>query len=511
MGVENRRTPFAPRRGDVATGAAVGDPLTGIESKPEEPQLAFARYAIAFHVAARRSHAAHPVVEGSLEERALRSYEDDMLLHVHRDDAPFTTRVVGGNRQATVSFPPEVTFMSEGRIKRLSHGENGPRVRRFSLTCAETIFPQSDDEGGPLGVLTVVLLPESPNAPESELNEYDVIKLVKLWEGGERVVDEAELAQLWSPHGQPRETTLNALVREMFAQQWIPVPAKDDLTCDKETGRRGFRVGTVELALPDADAASLFEDLEALQRDRSAPEDGTERWNRAVAIGGILQGLLDFRAIESDELADVFADVEVDAKAHQLRAFHKGTLLSLSTVDTDTDADPEKGKRASPIGVDPYLAVPNIVLLHNEQRLKAARLKERKLSGEQHRPSFPHVLKPAAIRTTETGLREMARLQSQTLPNVFHYSSERKLQDSGGKSRGLDDLAAFVELRIHDLTSVLESRARRRDRWTAIVGIIVGAITAFLVKAWIEGSDWWVIVIVLGVFLGFLWVRDRLF
>jgi hypothetical protein len=106
----------------------------------------------------------------------------------------------------------------------------------------------------------------------------------------------------------------------------------------------------------------------------------------------------------------------------------------------------------------------------------------------------------------------MARLLAQDLPNVFHYTSERRLQKRGRQSRGLDDLNAFVRLRMEDLSSVLESRVRTRDRWTAVLGIAVGVVTAFLVQQAIQGRPLWLIVIAaVTLFAVFLWLRDRLF
>jgi uncharacterized membrane protein YoaK (UPF0700 family) len=69
-----------------------------------------------------------------------------------------------------------------------------------------------------------------------------------------------------------------------------------------------------------------------------------------------------------------------------------------------------------------------------------------------------------------------------------------------------------MRLRMDDLASVLQWRVRRRDRWTAVLGIAVGAITAFLIKQAIEGSPLWAVVIAgLALFSVFLWLRDRLF
>jgi hypothetical protein len=45
-----------------------------------------------------------------------------------------------------------------------------------------------------------------------------------------------------------------------------------------------------------------------------------------------------------------------------------------------------------------------------------------------------------------------------------------------------------------------------------VLGIAVGAVTAFLVRQAIEGSPLWAVVLgALALFTVFLWLRDRLF
>lgn len=98
------------------------------------------------------------------------------------------------------------------------------------------------------------------------------------------------------------------------------------------------------------------------------------------------------------------------------------------------------------------------------------------------------------------------------MPNVFHYPSEQKLQNRGHQARGLDDLETFMRLRIDDLSNVLQSRVRRRDRWTAVLGIAVGVVTAFLVQQAIEGRPLWLVALgAFALFGVFLWLRDRIF
>jgi hypothetical protein len=159
-------------------------------------------------------------------------------------------------------------------------------------------------------------------------------------------------------------------------------PLEEDPSGEATTAaRRGYRVGTLELTLPPGEPTTqLFRDLAILKSRRQAPtrERDSSRWNRAVAVGGIVQGLLDFQRIEDYELADVFAEVDIDAEDETMLAFHKGTLLSLAAAEPEEDEPTDQPgddagaqdepERVPPIGVDPYLAVPNIVLPHDEQR-----------------------------------------------------------------------------------------------------------------------------------------------
>jgi hypothetical protein len=152
------------------------------EQLDEEPELRFRQYAIAFHVAAAWCGEGEPERRGATQPaRAMESYEEDMLLYAHRDDPPFRTLVVPAKEPVTVRFPPELEYEAEGRTRRVrcAGATKAGRLRNFRLAVGHTVFERSD-----LAALTLVLTPMDPPSEDSEINEYDVIKLVKLWEGG---------------------------------------------------------------------------------------------------------------------------------------------------------------------------------------------------------------------------------------------------------------------------------------------------------------------------------------
>jgi hypothetical protein len=504
------------------TLASRGEELATVVPPHETPVFPFTRYAIAFHLAAEWVGDEKPDARGgNADERGLESYEADMLAHAHRDAPPFVSCVVPTPekpRRLTVHFPSVTTYEAEGAPKRLEcDGASAVgRTRRFALTAFRTTFERSD-----IAVLSLVLGPQGePPAADSELNEYDVIKLIKLWEGGEIItVREGEpepfvpgLNDLATKISFETETqsraSLKEVAREIFGN-WHPLPLPDD---DDE--RRAYRVGTVELELPDARwRKTLFRDLMELKDTGSAPKRGTLRWHRAVAVGGILQGLLDFREIQEEELADVFAEVDIDADEPSLLAVHKGTLVSLAGESGSAE------ERPPPAGIDPYLAVPNAVLLHNEERLKSARVRDHVLSDAQRerllRRGRPLKTAGMTITETENRLGEMSRHLSHHLPNVFHYTSERELYERGMKSRGFDDLETLLRRRMDEHTILLQERIRRRDLWVAALGIIiaVGATAqAFIVQEAIKGVSVWIVAVgALVLYGGLLFLRNTRF
>src|SRR5206468_4028752 len=115
-------------------------------------------------------------------------------------------------RFVDVHFSAELRYESEGGQTLLRCVGRTERTRRFVVAFCETKFESSG-----LAVLTVVL---TPAATDSELNEYDVIKLVKLWEGGEGVAAApsaiTERDDVWFATEPHERTTLHELAARAF-------------------------------------------------------------------------------------------------------------------------------------------------------------------------------------------------------------------------------------------------------------------------------------------------------
>jgi hypothetical protein len=340
--------------------------------RSERPVLEFADYGVAFHLGARQpdefsneERVAAEEAHSSPEARALESYERDMLLYAYRHVAPLRTHPVADRSpaEAGVVFPGELAFESEGKPIRLacSGAESGERVRQATVFASRTLFDRS-----PVTVLTLVLRPRSAGDPLSALNEYDVIKLAKLWEGGERLPEPGSRQEERGPvliELEGRRTGFGQFAQKFIPDGWsfwayrgeelasalrTPAVESEEQSSDAES-RRHYRVGTIALRLPATDESrELLEDAQAVKElSDGLPGLDSTRWRRVVALGGVMQGLLDFEEIGPAELSDVFAEAQLDDQS--LLAFHKGTLLSVEIVGSNRDEE-RQSDLARPMG-----------------------------------------------------------------------------------------------------------------------------------------------------------------
>jgi GNAT superfamily N-acetyltransferase len=449
----------------------------------EDPALRLSSYGIAFHFAAwrrdREIAAAAPEIE---------SFERDMLAYAYRGSrAPFASQIdlKPALRRLRIRFPSQVSFVSEGRpvtLLRVRDGDDGGR--EVELRVARTDFRSG------LSILHLVLN-AARDGGRSTLNEYDVIKFAKFWEGGEGVREpEACLtdAALFTVQPEAREeTTLLALTGEAFGDGAYVTE---------------LRAGTVQVLIDDAD--SVCKAVSQLKRDEGATRLRVRTRREVTAVGGILQGLLDFEEIDLDELADVFKDIEPEQV--RMDAIEKGTLFSLTDRDRGMEA-------AEALGVSPYLLIPHAVLLHNEALLKRA---AQIASAEDDPVPAEHAsqLRSWWLRVTSSGAglvdravsrsprlqglwesirrrwrhrlaqierdrRRIAGRLNDLVPNVFHYKAEQDLYEWGWTSRSLDTLKAEVESRLAELDTDIDKRhSRLRDVAAQTIALLLLGFSA---------------------------------
>jgi hypothetical protein len=433
----------------------------------------------------------------------LRSFEQDILAYadpyqpapetraeVTPSAPPFSSyarEVPADWAMLSATFPSEVAFRSEGRLVPLRcfepDQEDGGRTRRFLLRAVRTDFRRSG-----LSVLHLVLGPDPGDPAASALNEYDLIKLMKLWqpgEGLERKGVDAAAGSFVTFHagrdGERRELeqltgseALHYLAANVFGLA-SPARAID-----------GPRAGTVQVLHGCCRRTTAWGPRNICgEMDEVVEREGAiDPSNRLKAVGGLVCALLDFAEIDGDELADVFRQVRHDDQA--LRSFHKATLLVASPGDRAFDAE---GIRVS-VGLSPYLLVPHAVLVHNEWLLRDA---VRRLDVALHRR-----------RWTTLGRLERARtyvaetLSARLVPNVFNYNDERTLFETGARARGLDQRELVVRRRLEDeLNARIEARHKNRDTMIAtllaalLVVLAINDTVDKLHEGWLKDHRYW--------------------
>ncbi len=538
----------------VPAGEALQAEDAAVERQQEDPVLSFTNYAVGFHFATSANasesgdRGASEEASGSLEARALESFERDMLLYAYRHVAPLKTRSLGPHQRepVAVTFPHELDLESEGEPIRLvcEGAHHGERVRHAIVLASRTSFARSD-----VAVMTLVL--RSAGHDPSEFNEYDLIKLAKLWEGGERLPepgsrDERRYPVRFEIDGRREPLTVLAsrflppdckfldYHSEQLASAMRDPASETRARAEDPDVARHYRVGTIALRLPATrENRRLFADAQAVKElSDDVPGDGTRRWKRVRAVGGVMQGLLDFETIGPTELSDVFAGTDLEEDS--LLAFHKGTLLSVALQGSPHD-DAREADLARPIGISPYLVIPHAVLLYNEQRLKWALIRANELLRMQggagfagrdlllelprraaRRPRGRAAEPPSggsrrvSIEETEEGVREISQAAAQHLPNVFHYRSERELYERGSESRGFSDFEPLIRSRLKELEDKLAARVRQRDTWT--FGLTLAFFAIAVLQLALKSAALWFSLLLLAGLAVLLWqVRKKVF
>lgn len=436
-----------------------------------------------------REAAAEP--EGT-EADPLRSFEEDILAYADPGSgrpadasAPFRTYAKDVPDEwalVSVTFPDEVVFCSEGRLVPLrSHGldehqvigSEAVRTRRFLLRASRTDFRRSK-----LSVLHLVLGPDPGDPGTSALNEYDLIKLMKLWQPGEGLTRTGTDATPVSEHASgalgrgdqahrfvtfhagtgenaidaslTADEALQRLAVEVFGLQDESVIRHVDIT--------GPRAGTVQVVhrccelADDGETGNICSEIEEVLK----LEGAFDPTHRLEALGGLVCGLLDFVEIDGDELADVFRETDHDEQS--VHSFHKGTLFVASGSDRAFEAE---GIRVS-VGLSPYLLIPHAVLLHNEWWL--ARAVELMDDARGRRGTGQIEAVRADVATT---------LSQRLVPNVFNYRDERSLYKTGSKARGLRVRELAVRERLEELADKIHAR---HDAIRGYIGVALALI-----------------------------------
>jgi hypothetical protein len=479
-------------------------PLKYLNQRVEQPQLKFPRYGIAFHYVVSDEKARIETLPPA--DEPFRSYEDDVLAYAYRDSIPFSTsvrRVPPELQKATLSFASELCYCSEGQAVWLVPSEEPAPTHIVDVHACVTTFKSG------ICVNHLVFSSQDPEQyGRDPLNEYEIIKLIKLWEDGEDVRGnlpgegaESCVSVTAPGAGAGADTKAASYTVSELAAKLFPLAPREKH--DPPVSVK-LKAGTVELEGEKFDPQmwqaaggvahwAKAKENKAAWNSRSnetgCPDDPTRLAVQSLA--GIVQGLVDFEEIGADELTDVFIGVPVADEA--LAGLHKGTLVTVEHEDRDEEA----GRPA--YFVSPYHFLPQSVLLHNEALVDRAN----------------EAWKPAQMSNSTHELTEASRsvhreLDADILPNVFHYDNEKNFYVTGHESRGIDERANQFRRRLVDLDARYDFLiSRRRDRGDDIRNMLLFVISIIGVGAIWKALPVFAVVIILvvgvGGYVAFLW------
>ncbi len=400
-----------------ATEAALGTgPVQDVELRRETPSLRLAGVSVAFHFVRppRSPHGELP------HDETFHSFERDLVSYAYRDDPPFASEALRQPVAAEVAVPAEVDVRSEGRTIRTCCADpdrpGAGRRRTLDVRRSRTVFRD--------GIVVEHLVLTNLGRPDSALNEYDLVKLVKLHGGGDVSTVGARLTL--AAGGRP--LPFGEFLRDLPGFPGAPPLRREEL-----------RAATVLITSGDGEPWPPVYELvgrlhdeprEVIGRLRELLERCAPEAQALKAVEGIVCGLLNFGEIDHGELADALEPAI--ASSEYLLWLQKAALVCLTRFDRVTGV--EACRRH--IGTSPYLLAPHAVLLHNEEVLRdtaeALTLPDRAPRG---------MLERARDRVENN-------LKTHLLPNVFHYRTERAIVDAGTRNRGLDERAGEFARRL---------------------------------------------------------------
>jgi GNAT superfamily N-acetyltransferase len=405
----------------------------------ESPALDVPQYAIALHFEAPQGEVHLARKKWRESDINFRSFEEDILSYSYRNMPPFSSEVVEVPKELAtlvLQFPKQLDYEAEGdRVRlRCPYASSGFREREVRIMASRTDF-----ESG-ISVLHLVLV---PGERDGTLNEYDLVKIAKLWEHGE-AIDMTSKVTLRSKQSAGPAVSIACFASMLFRCESLREP----------------KLGTVQLV--------QVEEWKKILESLDTADDKDEYWSKVVGVGGIVQALLDFKHVDPGEVADVFAPLQpVD---DGLLGIHKGTLVSVAQIDRVYKQTQET------IGMSPYLLLPQAVLLHNELQLDLAQEAAQGAEDTSHWVS---------LRNAEKRMRHA--LEVEYLPNIFHYSCERQLYVAGSVSRGLTYRRTKLRGRLEEVSASLQAEiTQRREKRDDLRNDVLAAIAAIGLAATIK-------------------------
>jgi len=396
-----------------------------------------------------------------------------------------------------IRFPEFIVYHTEGRDMLLLPTR---RICHAQALVSSTLFLISG-----IRIWHVALAPQK----EEDFSEYDIIKLIHLYDGRTENTGLATKVKFRVGTGghKEREITVEELLPELLGM----MPRKPAVCRPKAgtvqiiTGEQGTRY-----------SAELSETMDAIQvaRTRDGKQahadivrwmsDRTHQGKALLALCGILTGIFDFVEVDEEEVLDTMEPTF--ASPGSLIRIHRCTMVSIAQKDR------AMVEMKNHIGISPYLLLPHAALLHNEILIEDS---ESALSATTAKRKVHLRKQESALRRTQ---RNLDRLY---LPNVFNYVTEKTLFTQGAEGRGTNERLTAARARLQELDSQVKAAWEHKHdhgqmRIAALLAVftVIGLRDVFfdiLKGTVLQPFSWWVLcgLAALVVLLYVLWGVKR--
>lgn len=375
-----------------------------------------------------------------------------------------------GWERVEIHFPSAFVYNTEGRMIELICPSP---VVSACVSVSQTRFVKSGRV-----IWHLAIRPDE----ESRFSEYDIIKLIHLYDGRAERTQLGERIQ-FRRAGRFSKIGIEELLRDLnggFAAK-LQAGTVQIITDGQTAGGRSHAAllndaseARGDDAESDAKHAELMAYFKTLGDREAADPDNPGAVMRAYC--GIVTGIFDFREVDGEEALDTLEPTFADESTF-LR-IHRCTLVSIGDLDRALEACWNR------VGASPYLLLPHAALLHNEAMVNEAdeRLDEALKAINRSRSIWKRNA-AASLTGLESALHAADRKLRFYLPNIFNYVTERELFSKGAAGRGLLDQREATEAKLVELRAVIESRWNiRRENGQMTIAMMLALVSFAEIK-----------------------------
>ncbi len=421
-----------------------------VRNEVESPDLALNDAAMCLHFVEPAAVNAAP--SGYPDCPVLRSIELDLLSYSFQEAPPIGSQCETYHRTPVeILFPETIEYLSEGESVALA-------CRRTVVPAAAVVTSTGFLQSG-ARVWHLVLSP----APGSHFTEFDLIKLIHLYDGrteGTELYDKVRFRR-------PESAATNAagLLRAL---------------CPDAGPKAALRSGTIEIITEGQRAGNvalseLFSVVrEALEPGRTSSDRKLSTWLETAttqarvlkAYCGIVSGILDHENLDTAEILDTLTPTLPESQAF-IRS-HRGTLVVVA------EADRLKDHCADNVGISPYYLIPHALALYNESLIAEADDATQKALSD---PKSSRAALEAAHALADRNLNNLY------LPNLFNYSTEQELYERMMRLRGSGVRRVAAVSRMQELSGVISAIwETRREHGQMLIAVLLALLSVIQIK-----------------------------